>query len=120
MKLATILVAATFICACGTTVKVASLNDSPRQLSEKSAKDVAIYTIIPERKFVEVKLLEARQEVFTNDDIDQVIQKMRETAAQLGCDGVIIRGKSDEYVSSQYGGKQLSGYTGVCIVFIDG
>ena len=120
MRLATIFLMAAFICSCGTTVKVASLNDSPRALSAKDSKDVVIYTIVPEKKFVEVKLLEARQEVFTSDDIDQVIQKMRATAAELGCDGVIIRGKSDEYVSGQYGGKQLSGYTGVCIVFVDG
>lgn len=120
MKLVSILLAIALISSCGTAVKVASLNDSPRALSAKSEKDVAIYTIVPEKKFVEVKLLEARQEVFTNDDIDQVIQKMRAKAAELGCDGVIIRGKSDEYVSGQYGGKQLSGYTGVCIVFVDG
>ena len=120
MKLAAIILTTVFICSCGTSVKVASLNDSPRALSAKDSKDVVLYTIVPDKKFVEVKLLEARQEVFTNDDIDQVIQKMRARAAELGCDGVIIRGKSDEYVSGEYGGKQLSGYTGVCIVFVEG
>jgi len=102
---------------CGTAIKVADLNPSPRALSPRSVGEVKVYTIPPQRPFTEVKMIVARQEAMTNDDIDAVLNKMKLKAAELGCDGLIIRGASNEVVVGQYGGKTLQGYVGSCVVF---
>jgi len=113
-----IALAASILCAaCGTVIKVADLNPSPRPLAARSIDAVKVYTVAPAEPFTEVKLIVARQEAFTNDDIDVVIAKMKGKAAELGCDGLIIRGSSNEHISGQYGGKTLQGYVGSCVVF---
>jgi len=71
-----------------------------------------------------VAYLEAQQESDVSfDDAPDVMNKMRESAAKLGCDGLIIGGANDAVVGSTFRGhghtSTLRGYRGTCIQWVD-
>ncbi len=84
---------------------------SPRDLSARSVQEVEIFTTSrPERRYTEVGIFTA--EAFRQDHggsplvrNSQLIEMIRERAAHLGCDGVIL----------QQGGENT--YQGTCIVY---
>ncbi len=119
-----------FLAGCGTTVQFTPTNASPRPLVARSADSVAIITTgTPNQPYVEVGLLEARQEsAASSDEMPEIIQAMRQEAATIGCDAVVLNGRADTYQSSVHtdsqgrvhgSGTTLEGYIGTCIVFAE-
>jgi hypothetical protein len=113
--------------ACGTTVVTVETNPSPRPLRGRSASSVEVFSASqPERLFVEIGIIEARQStMYSNDDLPEIIQEMRARAGEMGCDAVILTGGADRVVGTTGTNKtagsvrSLTGYRGTCIVYRD-
>jgi hypothetical protein len=110
--------------ACGTTTQVVATNRSPRPLAPRSPGEVDVYTTSPPaRPFVEVAIIQARQSSqYSADTMPEIINAMRQQAAQVGCDGVVIHGASNKVVPTGWGehgtsSTSLDGYWGACIVY---
>jgi hypothetical protein len=116
-----------FVTACGTTTQFAATNHSPRPLSPRPVDSVVVFaTGLPDRPFVEVGLIQARQSSeFSVDEMPEILAEMRTEAARQGCDGLVINGTRDAQSSSttvsRHGmsssSKTLEGFWGACIVF---
>lgn len=110
---------------CGTRIHYMSLNASPRTLSPRSPDSVEVFTSgKPDRSFAEVGMIEAQQQSgWSVDQPTAILQKLRQKAADVGCDGIIVLGSNDAVVGSsgQYGGSvaTLRGYRATCIVYKD-
>jgi len=110
---------------CGTYVEVTALNPPPRPLVSRSAASVEVYSSLPPaRRHVDVALLKVDQSNgLTEADTAAMIQKLREKAAQQGCDAVFISGTSERspLPSSgpipplDFGSHQL---TATCVVYL--
>jgi len=121
------LLAMLLITACGTTTQFAATNHSPRPLTARPADSVVVFaTGLPDRPFVEVGLIQARQSSeFSADEMPEIIAEMRAEAGRRGCDGLVINGASDSSSSSTTvshhavtsSSKTLEGFWGACIVF---
>jgi hypothetical protein len=117
------------LAACGTTTRFVATNPSPRPLKPKAAHLVHIYTTgAPEAEYVEVGILQARQESgFSTDDMPSIIRQMRGRAGAIGCDALIINGAADKQSGSVFisndkitsSSHTLEGFWGACIVYLD-
>ena len=124
----TTLFAVLLLTACGTTTRFAPTNPSPRPLVARPATSVTVFaTGLPDRPFVEVGILQARQSSeLSVDDMPEIIAEMRAEAGRRGCDGLVINGTSDttsttttvvpDAVTSS--SSTLEGFWGACIVFV--
>jgi hypothetical protein len=123
-----LLVSMLFVTACGTTTRFAPTNASPRPLTARPAQAVTVFaTGLPDRPFVEVGLIQARQSSeFSVDEMPEIIAEMRVEAGRRGCDGLVINGTNDSSSSSttvsRHGmtssSETLEGFWGACIVFV--
>lgn len=121
------LLAMLFVTACGTTTQFAATNHSPRPLAPRPVDSVVVFaTGLPDRPFVEVGLIQARQSSeFSVDEMPEILAEMRTEAARQGCDGLVINGTRDAQSSSTTisphgmasSSKTLEGFWGACIVF---
>ncbi len=115
------------IAACGTTVSTRPLNTSAAPRMQRQPETVELFTTaVPTRAYTEVALIEAREQVYSDEDPFLVL---RAQAGQMGCDGLILLGAADSTVgnvsatgaptgTSVYGGiRTLHGYRGTCIVW---
>jgi len=95
-----------------------STNAPPRDLSERSPESVEMYTAsVPERPFVEVGLIETQTAgFFWNQD---PFEKLRQTAAEAGCDAVVLLGTNDLLIQDHHYLSNLKGFRGTCIVWRD-
>lgn len=128
--------------ACGTTTKYVATNAPPRAMQPRPPVTVEVYSAThPDRPFTEVGILESQQSSeYSRHDMAEIIGSMRNKAAKIGCDGVIIVGPNDRIAGSDTyaatdktrtrGGSQeltyasttthtLKGYRGVCIMYRD-
>ena len=89
----------------------------------RTSASVGVYTTgAPTQPFIEVGLVEAQQEsAMSNDRQPQVLEKLRQRAAEVGCDGIVLLGSNDSVtgsISRGYGWTTtLQGYRATCIVF---
>jgi hypothetical protein len=129
-----ILIAALFLSACGTTVSYIPTNRPPHAMTPRPVETVDVYSAsAPSRPFTEVGMIDAQQSSrWSTHDRGEVFAKLRQRAASLGCDGVIILGPNDEVVgsttttvtrrrvetSSDVG--TLKGYHATCIMYVAG
>jgi hypothetical protein len=117
-----------FLTACGTTTQFAATNPAPRPLTARPAQSVTVFaTGLPDRPFVEVGIIQARQSSeFSVDEMPEILAEMRGEAAKQGCDGLVINGTRDAQSSSTTmtrhavtsSSKTLEGFWGACIVFV--
>lgn len=115
--------------ACGTTTQFAATNPSPRPLTARPAHSVTVFaTGLPDRPFVEVGIIQARQSSeLSFDEMPEIIAEMRGEAARQGCDGLVINGTRDAQSSSTTVSRDavtssrstLEGFWGACIVFVN-
>lgn len=109
------------LAGCGTTVRYMQTNTPPKQMAKRSPQSVQFYTgSMPTVPFLEVGLIEAQQQgQLSVDSPETVLWKLREKAAEIGCDGVLVRSENAVVGSSgQYGSTStLRGYAGTCIVY---
>lgn len=108
---------------CGTRVEYTPTNTPPRPLTPRAPESVEVITVSQStRPFVEVAILEARQESgFSLDAPPEVIAKLRKEAGQRGCDAIVMTGSADEVQGSTMRGtgstETLKGYRATCIVY---
>lgn len=108
---------------CGTRVDYTPLRGPAGAMTPRSPSEVEVFlTQKPSRPYIEVGLLEARQEsTMSLDGQSGIIEELREEAAEIGCDGLIVTGSADEVTGhvDQHGGyvTELKGYRAVCIVW---
>lgn len=104
---------------CGASVQYARTNPSPRPMHPRPPDSVVVYSSgRPAQAYAEVGVLISRQSSeFSMADLQDIIDEMRETAAEIGCDGLIIQGGADKVVSFDGTSSTLEGVRGTCIVF---
>jgi hypothetical protein len=104
---------------CGTSLQYAETNHPPRPMRPRPAADVEVFTSKPpEQPYVEVGIIEAQQQSgWSLDDMPAIVTKLREFAAQHGCDGVVMAGNNDRVVGDNKTTTTLKGYRATCIVF---
>jgi hypothetical protein len=126
------------VAGCGTTINYVPLNNSPRPMAPRPPQSVEMFTTgRPDRPFVEVAAIEAQQQPNSIDTVDVIYAKMRDTAARVGCDGLVIVSASDTPVTSMqtytiggapgmapttgmmFNSRTLKGYRAACIMFRD-
>jgi hypothetical protein len=109
MRKLTSLCAATLLLACATANFIPT-NASPRPLTARPVDQVEVFTsTTPERPYAEVGLVTGEAYENTNGakfvGASYLVQLVREKAAEIGCDGVILKPAGD------------TAYQGTCIVY---
>ena len=112
---------------CGTSISYMPTNPPPRPLAARPFVTVEVFTASkPARPFVEIGLIEAQQESACSRDAPaEVLIKLREEAARVGCDGIILLGANDSVVgqSGMHGNggytATLKGYRAACFCYRD-
>ena len=113
------------LAGCGTRVDYTPLRGPAGAMTPKSPSQVEVFlTQKPSRPYLEVGLLEARQEsTLSLDGQSGIIEELREEAAEIGCDGLIVTGGADQVTGhvGEHGGyvTELKGYRAVCIVWAE-
>jgi hypothetical protein len=81
---------------CGTTVHATAINPAPRPMSPRPAASVELFTSgAPQRPHVDVAFLEAEESSsFSTHRTPQMLNKLRERGAQMGCDAIVVGGLS--------------------------
>lgn len=111
------------VTGCGTRVEYTPTNTPPRPLAPRAPESVEVITVSqPTRPFVEVAILEARQESgFSTDAPPDVVAKLRAEAGEHGCDAIVMTGSADEVQGNAMHGTgsevTLKGYRATCIVY---
>ena len=106
------------LAACGPTTQIVSTNPSPRLMHPRPLQEVQIFTSSrPAAPFVEVAIIRTRQSTSFSGDMPEIIQTMREEAAKIGCDAVLINGASNEVIGGGNAVGTLEGFVGTCIVY---
>jgi hypothetical protein len=112
-----------FATGCGTALGYIPTHPAPRRVYVHGPEQVELFMAArPTRPYVEVGMIESQQEQYSQDTSGEVLEKMREFAGQKGCDGLVIfTGNDAEIGPQQVGGasRQLVGYRGSCIVYVD-
>lgn len=108
--------------ACGTELGFISTGTSPHPLHARGPERVEVFmTGRPVRPYVDMGIVESRQEGLSLDDEETVVGKMREYAGELGCDALVIFAGNDATVVSGGSGstssRTLKGYRGSCVVY---
>jgi hypothetical protein len=82
---------------CGTFVDFTPINDPPHPLEPRSSASVEVFSSgPPARPHVDVALVEVEQTHSLNEQgTGLMIQRMREQAAAIGCDAIVLRGVTD-------------------------
>ena len=80
--------------ACGTSIHTTPLNASPRPMAPRPIEDVELYTSgPPAAAHVDVALIEVEEaSQWSTADTAEVIHDLRQRAAELGCDAVVVGG----------------------------
>jgi hypothetical protein len=81
---------------CGTFVTATPINPPPRPLLPRAPESVQVLASAPPSEpHVDVALLEVTQsEGWNREGMDFMIQRLREKAAELGCDAVYVKNTS--------------------------
>jgi hypothetical protein len=82
---------------CGTFVDFTPINDPPHPLSARSVASVEVLSSgPPNRPHVDVAIVEVEQTHSLNaQGTGLMIQRMREQAAAIGCDAIVLGGVTD-------------------------
>jgi len=81
---------------CGTSIHSTAINPAPRPMAPRSPASVELFTSgAPQRPHVDVAFLEAEESSsFSTHRTPEMLNKLREKGAQMGCDAVVIGGVS--------------------------
>ena len=124
MKTQALLALAVLASGCGIGLQVLPLNPPERRMRAVFHDQVRMFTRDPDRPFIEVAAIVAEQESIYSGDQKEVLAAVRDKAANLGCDGVIMQ-FTDRSVNSFYAVEgtiipstnTLQGVRAVCIQF---
>lgn len=105
---------------CGTTMSQTQINPAPHAMAARPAASVEIISSgPPTRPHVDVALLQAQQEAYSLDNNADMIAKLREQAARLGCDALVIKGPDNGSYGDRDNTWTLHGYFATCIAYTD-
>ena len=110
---------------CGTTVRTIMINQPPRPMTPRPALEVQLLTSgPPQRPYVDVAYLEAEQDSeWSADATPEFFTKVRERAANLGCDAVVIGNPTHRNAGAmpfnKDGRNLVNGVTATCIMYLD-
>lgn len=110
---------------CGSYATFLATNTPPRPMTPRTPESVELITAgPPQRPFVEVGTIDARQRsVYSLDSSQDVLIKVRQSAAEVGCDAVLVTGSNNDLVatSSSVGAnvKVLQGFHAACLMYKD-
>lgn len=102
---------------CGPAVLAEPLNPPVRSMVRRDPSEVSILTQKPDRPFVEVAAISVWDGSFDWSS-GTLFQKLRRHAARMGCDAVVVVGRSDvpDLFDRSY---QKEGYLATCIQYRD-
>lgn len=110
--------------ACGYTTRFMPTNASSRPMKPRDASTVTLFlTSAPNRAFEEVGILTSSHTgAYSLSSDDEVILGLREKAAEVGCDAVLLAHETENvagYVASsgQISTSTLKSYRATCIMF---
>jgi hypothetical protein len=104
-------VSGALLAGCGTAVEFVQTHPPPRMWEARPPESVEILAAGPPRRpYVEVGMLEARPLTYQVDSPQFILAKLRERAAQLGCDAIVVTGRIDGAVVDK-------GYHAVCLMY---
>jgi hypothetical protein len=91
------LLSGSVLAGCGTFVDFTPINDPPHELQPRSTDSVEVFASgPPARQHVDVAIVEAEQTHSLNEQgTGLMIRRMREQAAAIGCDAIVLGGVSD-------------------------
>ena len=111
---------------CGINVAYVPLNASPAPRQARPVESVEVWSSgRPSRPFVDLGIIEAQEEAWSGASPADIVAAMRQKAAAVGCDGLVLTGGNDAVVGSMTVQKgqgsgsvtTLKGYRGTCIVY---
>ncbi len=95
------------VSGCGHSFSYSALNSPSRPLTPREPASVQVlFGSTPPSPFVEVGLFEIEQQTPLSPGTTEMIAKLRERAAEIGCDAVLVTRETDRVISStgQYQG----------------
>jgi hypothetical protein len=109
----------TCLFGCSTFVTATLINPPPRPLVPRDPASVEVLASdAPMEPHVDVALLEVeQQEGLNRQGTDYMIQRLREKAAELGCDAVFIKSSSEHDGHDSYFDPDAREMLASCIVF---
>jgi hypothetical protein len=104
---------------CGAWTSQTFVNPAPHPMAARPPASVEVFTAgAPTRPHVDVAMLEVRQQTgWSLADTGDMIARLRDDAAAMGCDGLVITG-SNNHVEDR-GSTTLHGFFGTCIAYSD-
>jgi len=116
-----LLVLGSFLGGCGTFVDFTPINEPPHPLQPRSSASVEVFSSgPPARPHVDVALVEVEQTRSLNEQgTGLMIQRMREQAAAIGCDAIVLRGVTDHQGSGDLFDPGATKREAACIVYDD-
>jgi hypothetical protein len=104
------LLACSLFGACFGATQVTHTNTPPRTLAPRPPAEVHIFTTAPPTvPYLEVAIIESN---LGASEVPKHIAALRDEAARIGCDGVVINNRNSDNDPSR-------GYWGACIVYTD-
>jgi hypothetical protein len=117
-------VACLVVSACGYSTRFMPTNASPTAMKPRDPSSVTLFlTSRPTQTFVEVGILTSSHDgAFSLSNDDEVILGLREKAAEVGCDGVLLAHETENIQgqvtsSGQISTTTLKSFRATCIMF---
>jgi hypothetical protein len=108
------------LAACGYQSQYMPTNPPPRPMQARAPETVELFTASgkPSRPYVEVGILQTRQGDGESGYLPHILDAMREEAAKIGCDALVVNGASPEVVGGEEGTRTYQGFWGACILYV--
>jgi hypothetical protein len=106
---------------CGAWSSQTFINPAPHPMAARPPASVEVFTAgAPTRPHVDVALLEVRQrDGWSFSTTAVMIAQLREDAAEMGCDGIVVTGPNNHTVDSGLGTGTLHGFFATCVAYTD-
>jgi len=84
------------VAGCGTSIHTTPINPAPRPMMSRDPATVELFTSgPPQRAHVDVAFFEAEEtSSFSTDGTPDMLRRLRERGAELGCDAIVVGGMS--------------------------
>ena len=121
-----VLITASLLLGCSPTFEAVRINRPPHALHARQPRSVKMFSSPPARPHVDVAILLVDQARFVDaEDRVEMLREMRDRAAEIGCDGIVLgehsrrRGVDPTTALFLVGGGSTSTWQGTCIVYDD-
>jgi hypothetical protein len=108
------------VAGCGTSIQATMINPAPHPMQSRPPESVEVYSSgPPQRPYIDVAYLEAEQQTaYSADDTAQFVGHLRERAAAMGCDGVVLGGVTHAAEPTSDLHLTRKGLTATCVMFL--